>query len=108
MFWILALLVGVNRYLIVLICIPLRTYQCEVYLSSLMEVSVKVFGSFVNQVACFLTIEFLKNSLHILGNNNLSCTYFLLICDLSAHPLGIVFHRAVAIVYSLSSFFFFL
>lgn len=96
MFWILALLVGVYRYLIVLICIPLRTYRCGVYLSSLMEVSVKVFGPFVNQVACFL--EFLKNSLNILDNNNLSYTYFLLICYLSSHPLGIVFHRAVAIV----------
>ena len=67
-----------------------------------MEVSVKVIGPFVNQVARFLTTEFLKNSLHILDNNNLSYTYILLICDLSSHPLGIVFHRAVAIVYSLS------
>ena len=63
-----------------------------------MEVSVKVFGPFVNQVAFFLTIEFLKNSLHILDNNNLSYTYFLLICYFSSHPLGIVFHRAAAIV----------
>ena len=61
------------------------------------DVSVKVFGSFLNQVVVFLLLTS-KSSLYILDNSPLSDmsfpSIFLPSCGLSFHFLDHVFHRA--------------
>ena len=62
---ILAILIGGYWHLVVLIYIFLMTYDmkhfhmltCHLYIFS-GEVPVKIFGSFINWVVCFLTVEF--------------------------------------------------
>ena len=61
------------------------------------EVSVQVFGSFLNQVVHFFWLCF-KGSLYILGNSLLSDTcllqYFFPVRDLFSHSFDTVFHWA--------------
>lgn len=72
-------------------------YTCHLYIFFL-EVAVRSFAHFFNQVVHFLT-EFLEDFFLVyFGEQSrmrclfLFCKYFLSICDLSSHPFNIVFH----------------
>ena len=64
-FQILAILIGVQQYLVVLICVSQMTYDMEHFLHMLIchlhiffgGASVKVFSPFFNPVVCFLVVE---------------------------------------------------
>ena len=71
-------------------------FICHLYLS-LNEIFVMVFGTFFNQVVCFLLVNF-KSSSYILDNNPFSIgalqVFLFPVCDVSFHSLDSVFHRA--------------